>query len=129
MQHKFKCLIVDDEPIARQIVEIYCSHLLDIEVLASCDNALEAKYVLQNEGVDILFLDINMPVLNGISFLKTLKNPPQVIFTTAYKEYAVDAFDLAACDYLLKPFSLERFIVAVDKALEKSPLTPNGGNM
>lgn len=125
MQHKFKCLIVDDEPIARQIVEIYCSHLLDIEVLASCDNALEAKYVLQNEGVDILFLDINMPVLDGISFLKTLRQPPIVIFTTAYKEFALDAFDMAACDYLLKPFSLERFIIAVDKAKERlRPMMP-----
>ena len=119
MQHKFKCLIVDDEPIARQIVEIYCGHLPDMEVLASCDNALDAKYVLQNEKVDILFLDINMPVLDGISFLKTLRQPPIIIFTTAYKEFALDAFDLAACDYLLKPFSLERFIIAVDKAKER----------
>lgn len=119
MQHKFKCLIVDDEPIARQIVEIYCGHLPDMEVVASCDNALEAKYVLQKGGIDILFLDINMPVLDGISFLKTLRQPPIIIFTTAYKEYALDAFDLAACDYLLKPFSLERFLIAVDKAKER----------
>lgn len=119
MQHKFKCLIVDDEPIARQIVEIYCGHLPDMEVVASCDNALEAKYVLQKGGIDILFLDINMPVLDGISFLKTLRQPPVIIFTTAYKEYALDAFDLAACDYLLKPFSLERFLIAVDKAKER----------
>lgn len=119
MQQKFKCLIVDDEPIARQIVEIYCGHLPDLEVVASCDNALEAKYVLQKGGIDILFLDINMPVLDGISFLKTLRQPPQIIFTTAYKEYALDAFDLAACDYLLKPFSLERFLIAVDKAKER----------
>lgn len=119
MQHKFKCLIVDDEPIARQIVEIYCGHLPDMEVVASCDNALEAKYVLQKGSIDILFLDINMPVLDGISFLKTLRQPPVIIFTTAYKEYALDAFDLAACDYLLKPFSLERFLIAVDKAKER----------
>lgn len=119
MQHKFKCLIVDDEPIARQIVEIYCGHLPDMEIVASCDNALEAKYVLQRGGIDILFLDINMPVLDGISFLKTLRHPPIIIFTTAYKEYALDAFDLAACDYLLKPFSLERFLIAVDKAKER----------
>ena len=128
------CLIVDDEPIAREIIKAYCSHLPMLHIVASVGNALEAKTILQTQKVDLLFLDINMPVLNGISFLKTLKNPPQVIFTTAYKEYAVDAFDLAACDYLLKPFSLERFIVAVDKALEKSPLTraadrPNGGTI
>ena len=119
MLDKFNCLIVDDEPIARQIIEIYCGHLLDVAVVASCGNALEAKYILQKERIDLLFLDINMPVLDGISFLKTLRNPPEIIFTTAYKEYALDAFDLAACDYLLKPFSLERFIIAVDKAKER----------
>lgn len=119
MLDKFNCLIVDDEPIARQIIEIYCGHLLDVEVVASCGNALEAKYILQKERIDLLFLDINMPVLDGISFLKTLRNPPEIVFTTAYKEYALDAFDLAACDYLLKPFSLERFIIAVDKAKER----------
>ncbi|GAB3701987.1 LytTR family DNA-binding domain-containing protein [Spirosoma flavus] len=116
---KVACLIVDDEPIAREIIETYCRHLPILSVVASCDNALDAKAELQKQPIDILFLDINMPVLNGIAFLKTLRNQPQVIFTTAYKEYAVDAFDLAACDYLLKPFSLDRFIVAVDKALER----------
>lgn len=119
MLDKFNCLIVDDEPIARQIIEIYCGHLLDVAVVSSCGNALEAKYILQKEQIDLLFLDINMPVLDGISFLKTLRNPPEIIFTTAYKEYALDAFDLAVCDYLLKPFSLERFIIAVDKAKER----------
>src|SRR5215216_2173562 len=114
---QFNCLIVDDEPIARQIVETYCSHLPDLKVVASCATVFEAKTFLQNQSIDILFLDINMPVLDGVSFLKTLKNPPQVIFTTAYKEYAIDAFDLSACDYLLKPFSLDRFLMAVDKAL------------
>src|SRR5918993_6093031 len=88
-------------------------------MIASCSNALEAKQILEEQNTSIIFLDINMPVLSGLGFLKTLKNPPQIIFTTAYREYAVDAFDLAAADYLLKPFSLERFIVAVDKAIEK----------
>jgi DNA-binding LytR/AlgR family response regulator len=115
-----KCLIVDDEPIARDILQAYCAHLPQLEVVAACGNALEAKAVLQGQAIDIVFLDINMPVLSGIAFVKTLKHLPQIIFTTAYKEYAADAFDLAACDYLLKPFSLERFIVAVDKALEKT---------
>lgn len=117
--HNVKCVIVDDEPVAREIIQAYCAHLPQLQVIASCSNALEAKAVLQSQSVDILFLDINMPVLSGLSFLKMLKQTPQVIFTTAYKEYATDAFDLAACDYLLKPFSLERFIVAVDKALER----------
>ena len=118
------CLIVDDEPIARDIIRTYCAHLPYLRVAGICGTALEARAALMQQKVDIVFLDINMPVMDGISFLKTLKTPPQVIFTTAYKEYAVDAFDLAACDYLLKPFSLERFIVAVDKALEK--LQPAG---
>ncbi|GGH36574.1 DNA-binding response regulator [Dyadobacter endophyticus] len=118
------CLIVDDEPIARQIIRTYCAHLPYLRVAGECGSALEARTVLMQQKVDIVFLDINMPVMDGISFLKTLKTPPQIIFTTAYKEYAVDAFDLAACDYLLKPFSLERFIVAVDKAMEK--LLPTG---
>jgi DNA-binding LytR/AlgR family response regulator len=116
---KINCLIVDDEPIARQIIQSYCSHFPNLHVVASCGNALDAKAIIQQETIDLIFLDINMPVLNGLAFLKTLKYQPQVIFTTAYKEYAVEAFDLAATDYLLKPFSLERFIVAVDKVLEK----------
>jgi two-component system LytT family response regulator len=118
-QHLYKCLIVDDEPIARKIVETYTAQYPVLQVVALCANAIEAKLALQQHEVDILFLDINMPVLDGIGFLKTLRRQPQVIFTTAYKEYAVDAFDLSACDYLLKPFSFERFIVAVDKAVDR----------
>ncbi len=121
---KLKCLIVDDEPIARQIIEQYCALLPEIEVIRSCSNALEAKQIIQSRPVDVIFLDINMPVLDGLAFMKTLSNPPQVVFTTAYKEFAHQAFDLAACDYLLKPFSLERFIVAVDKAKEKLGISP-----
>lgn len=115
----YNCLIVDDEPIAREIIQTYCSHLSFLKVVGCCDNALEAKLELQKQKINIIFLDINMPVLDGIAFLKTLTRRPQVIFTTAYKEYAINAFDLSACDYLLKPFSLERFIVAVDKAIDR----------
>lgn len=124
---KLKCLVVDDEPIARQIVEKYCSFLTETEIVGSCSNALEAKKIIENQSVDLVFLDINMPVLDGLSFIKTLRNPPQVIFTTAYKEYAHQAFDVDACDYLLKPFSLDRFIVSVDKAREK--LSPQNQKM
>jgi DNA-binding LytR/AlgR family response regulator len=116
---KIDCLIVDDEPVARNIIKSYCGHLPFINIAGECGNALDAKAFMADHPVDLLFLDINMPVLNGISFLGTLKNPPQVILTTAYQEYALNAFDLAVCDYLLKPFSLGRFIVAVDKAKEK----------
>jgi two-component system LytT family response regulator len=113
-----KCLIVDDEPLARELITGYCNHLPSLEVVDACGSALEAKKILKEREIDLLFLDINMPVLDGIGFLNTLKSPPQVIMTTAYKEYAVQAFDLAVCDYLVKPFSLDRFIVAVDRALE-----------
>jgi DNA-binding LytR/AlgR family response regulator len=114
-----KCLIIDDEPIARQILETYCGYLAEIEIVASCQDAFEAKQILQKDHVDLIFTDINMPVLNGLAFIKTLRQTPQVIFTTAYKEFAHEAFDISACDYLLKPFSLERFIMAVDKAKDK----------
>jgi DNA-binding LytR/AlgR family response regulator len=114
-----KCLIIDDEPIARQILETYCGYLAEIEIVASCQDAFEAKQILQKDQVDLIFTDINMPVLNGLAFIKTLRQTPQVIFTTAYKEFAHEAFDISACDYLLKPFSLERFIMAVDKAKGK----------
>jgi len=114
---KINCLIIDDEPVARDIIKGYCVHFPELEVLASCGNALEAKALLQEHQVDLLFLDINMPVIDGLSFARTLKTGgPQVIFTTAYREFAPEAFDLDACDYLLKPFSLERFIMALDKA-------------
>lgn len=111
--------------LARDIIKSYCAHLEMLNVVASCGNALEAKTVLQSQHIDILFLDINMPVIDGVSFARTIKTQPQIIFTTAYKEYASDAFDLAACDYLLKPFSFDRFIIAVDKAREK--LQPDSG--
>ncbi|MBS1524468.1 MAG: response regulator transcription factor [Bacteroidetes bacterium] len=116
---KIDCLIVDDEPVARTIIRNYCGHLPFLNITGECGNALDARSFLSTHKTDLIFLDINMPVLNGIGFLNTLKDRPQVIFTTAYHEYAVNAFDLAACDYLLKPFSLERFIIAVDKAKEK----------
>lgn len=122
------CLIVDDEPIARDILLHYCTHLPHLTVKGTAGNAFEAREILAAEDIDILFLDINMPALDGIAFLKTLKNPPQVILTTAYKEYGVEAFDLSVCDYLLKPFSLDRFVVAVDKAIEKINTGPAARN-
>src|SRR5690242_19542477 len=116
---RWKCVIADDEPIARDIIQSYCTHLPYLDIVASVGNAIEAKEALSKDDISIIFIDINMPVMSGISFIKSLRNPPQVIFTTAYKEFAVDAFDLAACDYLLKPFSLERFMMAVDNAVER----------
>ena len=123
--NKWKCVIADDEPIARDIIQAYCAHLPYLEVVASVGNAIEAKEALARQNIDILFIDINMPVMSGISFIKTLRNPPKIIFTTAYKEFALEAFDLAASDYLLKPFSLERFMVAVDKAAGQLQMRPS----
>ncbi|MEO6731967.1 MAG: response regulator [Ferruginibacter sp.] len=119
------CLIIDDEPVARNIIRNYCSHLPFLKVVGEFGNALEAKSFLSEHDTDLLFLDVHMPVLSGIGFLKSLKRTPLVIFTTAYQDYAINAFDLNAVDYLLKPFSLERFIIAVDKAKEKSGISIN----
>ena len=111
----WKCLIVDDEPPALKIIKSYIDLVENLSIVASCSNAFQAIEILKKEKVDLLFLDIQMPKLTGIGFIKTLAQPPKIIFTTAYKEYAVDAFDLDAVDYLLKPISLERFLKAVNK--------------
>jgi DNA-binding LytR/AlgR family response regulator len=118
------CIIVDDEPLARRVIEKYLKDLPFLNLLASCSHAFEAMEVLQKEAVDLIFLDISMPRLSGINFAKTLSDPPLIIFTTAYPEYAVEGFELEAVDYLLKPFSQERFLKAVNKVakiLENKP--------
>lgn len=114
-----QCIIADDEPIARQILKNYIDTIPSLELTASCKNAFEVMEVLQEQKIDILFLDINMPKLSGISLLKALRHSPSVIITTAYPEYAVEGFELSVTDYLLKPFSLERFIQAVSKVRQK----------
>ena len=111
----WKCLIVDDEPPALKVIKSYIDLVENLSIVALCSNAFQAMEILKKEKVDLLFLDIQMPKLTGIGFIKTLTHPPKIIFTTAYKEYAVDAFDLDAVDYLLKPISLERFLKAVNK--------------
>ena len=115
-----QCIIADDEPIARQILENYIGDTPHLELVATCKNAFEVMEVLQKQTVDILFLDINMPKLSGLSLLKTMQQKPNVIITTAYSEYAVEGFELAVTDYLLKPFSLERFLQAVLKVKSKT---------
>lgn len=114
-----KCIIADDEPIAREILENYIAEIPYLELKASCKNAFEVLDVLQKETIDLLFLDINMPKLSGLSMLKTLQQRPKVIITTAYPEYAIEGFELSVNDYLLKPFSLERFLQAVMKVQQK----------
>ena len=111
-----KVLIVDDEPLARELLETYVLKMPGLQLVAKCANALEAFSVLSKHKVDIMLLDINMPEITGIDFLKTLKNPPAVIFTTAYAQFAVESYDLDAVDYLLKPITFERFMKAINKA-------------
>lgn len=112
-----RVLIVDDTPIARDIMEGYVLSLPSLTLAGKCKNALEAYNFLAAEAVDVLLLDINMPEINGINLVKTLKDPPLVIFTTAYTEFAVESYELHAVDYLLKPVSLDRFMKAIDKVV------------
>ena len=112
-------LIIDDEPIAHRILEKYCENLPHLKKAGNCYNAFEAINFLSEKSVDLLFLDINMPKLSGFDFLKTISNPPKVIVTTAYKEFAIEGYELNISDYLLKPFSFERFVKAVNKTIDK----------
>ncbi len=112
-------IIVDDEPLAQDVLETYIEKMPKLNLLKKCSNALEANEALAQEDVDLMFLDIQMPQLTGIDFLKTLNKPPVVIFTTAYPNYALEGFELNALDYLLKPISLERFMKAANKAIDQ----------
>lgn len=111
----YRCLIIDDEALARELLETYLAELDDFECVASCEDALAARQVLQQEKIDLLFLDIEMPVLKGTAFMRGLSDPPKVIFTTAYRDYAIEGFDLNAVDYLLKPIAFDRFFAAIQK--------------
>lgn len=117
---KMNCLLVDDEPLALDVLKTHIQHIDSLRIVGHCKNAIEAFQLLQERDVDLLFLDIQMPKLDGISFLNTLKNPPKVIFTTAYRDYAIKAFEVDAIDYLLKPISFGRLLKAVNKAVHLS---------
>lgn len=119
MAVKLKCLIVDDEALARKLLSDYVAKLPDLELVASCSNAIEARSELNKQKIDILFLDIQMSDLTGIEFLRMLKVKPATILTTAYSEYAVEGYELDIVDYLLKPIVFERFFMAVNKAVER----------
>ncbi len=110
------CLVIDDEPPAREIIRRYIESVPMLEFAGECGNAIQAMSFLQQCTVDLIFLDIRMPQLNGNEFLKTVKNPPPVIFTTAHAEYALEGYELDVLDYLLKPVQFDRFIKAVNKA-------------
>ena len=112
---KISCIIIDDEPSSQNVLKSFINKVEYLDLKHACNDALEALEYLKKNPIDLLFLDINMPQLSGISFYKSLQNPPKVIFTTAYSEYALEGFNLNATDYLLKPFSFERFLKAVSK--------------
>ena len=112
---RIKCIIVDDEPTAREVLSFHINNIDWLSVEASCSNAQEALSVLETNNIDLIFLDINMPGVSGISLAKSLQNKVPIILTTAYREYAIDGFDLQVIDYLLKPISFERFYQAVEK--------------
>lgn len=122
---KYTCIIVDDEPLALDVLERHIEKIPDLQLMKRCNSAFEAMEALHGEEVDIMFLDIQMPGLTGLDLLKNLKNPPIVIFTTAYSEYAVEGFELDALDYLMKPISFERFFKAVNKAIHHIQLEEN----
>jgi len=117
-----KCIIVEDEPLAQKVLEKYISSLSSLKLVKKCNNALEAIDFLQGNTVDVMFLDIKMPELTGLDFLKTLTNPPKVIITTAYPEYALEGYEYSVVDYLLKPFSFERFLKAINKIKIDTPV-------
>jgi len=119
-----KYLIIDDEFIAHDIIKGYCDILPNMQLEKHCYDAIEAIEYLNSNSVDLIFLDLNMPKLKGFDFLKTLTNPPKVIVTTAYKEFALEGYELNISDYLLKPFSFERFLKAVNKATKTTVVTP-----
>jgi two-component system LytT family response regulator len=111
-----RCLIIDDEPPAREIIRRYVQEIPTLQLMGECANAIQALTFLQQQSIDLLFLDIRMPQLNGTDFIKTLKNPPKVIFTTAFSEYALEGYELDVVDYLMKPIRFDRFLKAVNKA-------------
>ena len=112
---KTKCVIVDDEPLARELIRGHIQKLENFEIVQECDNAMKAMEALRNNTIDLMFLDIKMPQISGIEFLKTLKHPPKVIITTAFSQYALDGFELDVVDYLMKPITFERFFKAINK--------------
>jgi two-component system, LytTR family, response regulator len=117
--NSFKCFVVDDEPLAVDVIVNYLNRLSQFEVIGSFTDPLEAYQALKSQSVDLLFLDIEMPEFNGLDFVKSLSNKPEIVVTTAFREFAVEGFELSILDYLVKPIEFERFMLAIDKFLEK----------
>ncbi|MFH0757992.1 MAG: LytTR family DNA-binding domain-containing protein [Bacteroidota bacterium] len=125
MAETVNCIVVDDEPVAREVLETHLGKIEHVHMVASCKNAIEAFQAINTHPVDLVFLDINMPDISGLSFAKSMSGNLKIIFTTAYRDYAVDGFDLKAVDYLLKPISFERLLQGINKYLEENaPVLP-----
>lgn len=121
---KYNCIIVEDEPLAAEVLQDYVSQVPFLELKAICTNAMSAMDMLQKEKIDLVFLDIHLPKIKGLDFLKTVKNPPNVIVTTAYQEYALQGYEFSILDYLLKPIEFNRFLMAVNKLTRQLPGSP-----
>ncbi|MBS1527734.1 MAG: response regulator transcription factor [Bacteroidetes bacterium] len=128
MSDKISCIITDDEPFARKGLQGYIEKIGFFDLKGVCEDALQLSDMLQQENVDLLFLDIQMPHITGVEFLRALRNPPKVIFTTAYQQYAIDGFDLDVMDYLLKPIPYDRFLKAALKAKDYFAMREKPGN-
>lgn len=124
---KSNCMIVDDEPLAIEVLSSFINRLDDFELVKTCSSGVEAMNYLRNNTVDLLLLDIQMPELTGIELIKSLRNPPKVIFTTAYREYALEGYELDVIDYLLKPIPFDRFLKAIDKYYQHSEINDFSG--
>ncbi|HMJ70132.1 MAG TPA: LytTR family DNA-binding domain-containing protein [Cyclobacteriaceae bacterium] len=124
---KLKCIVVEDEPLARQVLEGYISRVPFLELQGSFEDAIGAMEYLRDNEVDLMFLDIHLPEIKGVTFLKTLPDPPAVILTTAYHEYALEGYELNVLDYLLKPYEFERFLTAVNKVKTQRQSHPENG--
>jgi DNA-binding LytR/AlgR family response regulator len=125
---KIRCLVIDDEPPAREVLKKHIAEVELLELAGDCSNAVEALSFLQNNPVELLFLDIQMPHILGTSFIRALKSPPKVIFTTAFRRYAIEGFELNAVDYLLKPIGFDRFLQAVNKVMQTNLTVAEGNN-
>ncbi len=126
---KLNCVIVDDEPLALDVLSSYIEKIDDLTLVARLENAIEAFNILTRGQVDVLFLDIQMPKLTGLDLLRNIKHPPKVIFTTAYREYALEGYELDVVDYLLKPISFDRFLRSINKVYQTQPATQHAFNL
>jgi len=118
-------MVIDDEPLGIELIQNHLSHIETMQVVASCDSAMKAYEVLKHQKIDLLFLDIQMPLITGLDFLKSLKNPPKVIITSAFRNYALEGYELDVVDYLLKPITFNRFLKAIEKYYQQVAVNPH----